>query len=116
MMSSPGANTQKAISHVSLLDMAWAAAPKERVLNVSATKTNTLSAPVFTGQSNSGDPHYYPGDDDCVNPELVTIQIHRIGFKAPITQPFGSTPEAVTIAIGFPQKLTVEYCTNINNF
>ena len=116
MMSSVGANTQKAITHVSLLDMAWAAAPKERTLNVSATMTNTLSAPVFTGRSNSGDAHYYPGDDDCVNPELVTIQIHRIGFKAPISQPFGSTPEAVTIAIGFPQKLTVDYCTNIKNF
>ena len=104
------------ITHVCFIQIGWNDVPKERTLKVNHDDDNDITVHVFTGQSNAGDKHEYPGDKKCVHPELLTIQLHNIQFRDPVDAEFMQTKNAYTLAINYPDSLSNNYCFNLNNF
>ena len=113
-MSESECNTP--ITHVCFIQIGWNDVPKERTLRVNHDDDNDITVHVFTGQSNAGDIHEYPGDKKCVHTELLTIQLHNIQFRDPVDAEFVRTKTAYTLAINYPDSLSNNYCFNLNNF
>ena len=74
--------------------------------------TNMQLAPntdIFAGPSSAKDSTNYPGDRKIVGNDTITIQLHKIKFKN-ITIDIENP--AYTLAINYPEKLAVNYCSN----
>lgn len=97
------------LQDVYFIQMAWNSVPRERNFDF-ANKRFAANTRLFAGPSSATDSTNYPGDDNIVLGDSITIQLHHIAFKGGIEPGFPTT--AYTLAINYPDELATTYCSN----
>lgn len=94
------------LEYVYFIQMAWDADIRHR--NFDAEKLK-LASNIFAGQSSDYDSTDYPGDRKIVENDSLTIQLYHFILDN-ATLDFAHS--AYTLAINYPEKLAVNYCSN----
>lgn len=98
------------LRYVYFIQMAYDAPIRNRSYNADTCRLSENTG-LFAGPSSVGDSTNYPGDSKIVEKDSITIQLHHIHLKgAPID--FGSSADAYTLAINYPQTLAANYCSS----
>jgi hypothetical protein len=92
--------------YVRFIQMAWRVESKERDFDFTKKR---LTGNVFEGPSSAQDSTDYVGDRNIVDKNAITIQLHHIKFK---NRELNFPETAYAIAIYYPEKLAISYCTN----
>lgn len=98
------------LRYIYFIQMAYSGPIRDRSYDAETCRLaeNTV---LFAGPSSAVDSTNYPGDSKIVEKDSITIQLHHIHLKGtPID--FGSSADAYTLAINYPQTLAANYCSS----